>query len=246
MKLSSRDYFGKFRRLWVVAGAVALVLSPTLVSLGQQPDQKPCSEYSDRFDTFNLERWQEVLLYSKARGTLSVDNGWLSIGTPEDEPCEIQVYSLFCFDGDFDIQADYDLSGSKGLPVCRFNTGLVLQTLGDERSFKCYIAAAQKEEFLFRARLDVSGEKNLEKYKGRPAPKSGIIRIIRKAGRLSFLTRDDGEWRTLYTFTEPCQEKLRVRFKLQTSEDEEGMQACPVTVKFGKFQVNSCDKIIEE
>jgi hypothetical protein len=248
MQLSSRDCFRKICRLWIVAGAVALALSPTFAFSGQQSDQKPCSEYADRFDTFNPERWQEVLLYSKARGTVSADNGWLSIGTPEDEPCEIQVYSLFCFDGDFDIQADYDLSDSKGLglPLCRFNTGLVVQTLGDERSFKCYIAAAQKEDFLFRARLDVSGEKNLEKYKGRPAPKTGVIRITRKAGQLSFLTRGDGEWQTQYTFAEPCQEKLRVRFKLQTSEDEEGMQACPVTVKFGKFQVNSCDKIVDE
>jgi len=69
---------------------------------------------------------------------------------------------------------------------------------------------------------------------------------MRKAGLLSFLTHEEGEWRTVYTFLEPCEEKLRVRFKLQTSEDEEGMQACPVTVKYGKFQVNSCDKIVDE
>jgi hypothetical protein len=246
MRLFSRHYFRKFCRLWMVAGALALAFSPTLAALAQQSDQKPCSEYADRFDTFNPERWQEVLLYSKARGTVAVENGGLTLKTPKDEACEIQVYSLFAFEGDFDIQADYDFSDPKGLPQCRFNAGLVVQTLGDERSFKCYIAAAQKEDFMFRARLDVSGEKNLEKYKGRPAPKAGVIRIIRKAGQLSFLTRENGEWRTLYTFAEPCQEKMRVRFKLQTSEDEEGMQACPVTVKFANFTVNSCDKIVEE
>jgi hypothetical protein len=246
MRVFSRGCFNKSAHWWMAAGAMAVAMTSTLVASGQQSPPKSCSEYSDTFEAFNPERWQEVLLYSKARGKVSVDQGWLSISTAEDEPCEIQVYSLFSFDGDFDIQAEYDLAGSKGLPLCRFNTGLVVQTLGDEKSFKCYIAAAQKEDFLFRARLDVSGEKNLEKYKGRPAPMAGTIRIIRKAGQLSFLTLDAGEWRTLYTFAQPCRERLRVRFKLQTSEDEEGMQACPVTVKFANFQVNSCDKIVEE
>jgi|GEM_PF-2330663 len=230
----------------LVAVAAVLVLSYPHTSWGQQPNPNPCLEYSDRFATYNPERWQEVLLYSKARGRVSAEDGWLNIRTPKDEPCEIQVYSLFCFDGDFDLQADYDLSSSEGLPLCRFNTGLVMQTLGDERSYKCYLSAVQREDFRFRARLDVSGEKNLEKFKGRPAPARGAIRIMRKAGLLSFLTHEEGEWRTVYTFLEPCEEKLRVRFKLQTSEDEEGMQACPVTVKYGKFQVNSCDKIVDE
>jgi hypothetical protein len=235
-----------FFSLWITLAALGIGFSPSFAPAEQGPGQKGCAEYSDRFDTFNPERWQEVLLYSKARGKVSVDHGWLSISTAEDEPSEIQVYSLFSFDGDFDIQADYDLPGSKGLPLCRFNTGLVLQTLGDERSYKCYIAAAQKEDFLFRARLDASGEQNLEKHKGRPAPMAGTIRIIRKAGQLSFLTLESGEGRTLYTFAHSCQERLRVRFKLQTSEDEEGMQACPVTVRFANFKVNSCDKIVEE
>jgi hypothetical protein len=246
MHVFSRDCFRKFCRWWIVAGVIVLACSPAVTASGQQSDRKPCSEYSDPFDTYNPERWQEVLLYSKAQGAVAVENGGLTLTTPKDEACEIQVYSLFTFEGDFDIQADYDFSDPKGLPQCRFNTGLVLQTLGDERSYKCYIAAAQKEEFLFRARLDASGEKNLEKYKGRPAPKAGIIRIMRKSGQLSFLTLEAGEWRTLYTFAARCQEKLRVRFKLQTSEDEEGMQACPVTAKFAKFKVNSCAQIVEE
>jgi hypothetical protein len=246
MRVFSRDCFKKSCHLGMAAGAMAFALTFAGAVLAQQPPERACMEYSDPFEAFNPERWQEVLLYSKARGKISVDNGWLSISTPVDEPCEIQVYSLFSLDGDFDIQADYDLAGSKELPLCRFNAGLVVQTLGDEKSYKCYIAAAQKEDLLFRARLDVSGEKNLEKYKGRQAPRAGTIRIIRKEGQLSFLALDAGEWRTLHTFAGPCQEKLRVRFKLQTSEDEEGVQACPVTVKFDNFKVNSCDKIVDE
>ncbi len=246
MHLCSRDTFRKVFPLWMVAGAMTLALSFPLSASAQQLQERACSEYSDPFDAFNPERWQEVLLYSKARGSVAVEAGGLSLKTPKDEPCEIQVYSLFCLEGDFDIQAEYDFSGLGGLPLCRFNAGLVVQTLGDERSYKCYIAAAQKEDFLFRARLDLAGEKNLEQYKGRPAPGAGVLRIIRKAGQLSFLTLDAGEWRTLYTFAEPCREKLRVRFKLQTGEDEVGKQPCPVTVKFDNFRVNSCDKIVEE
>jgi len=105
------------------AVAAALILSNPHASWGQQPNPTPCLEYSDRFATYNPERWQEVLLYSKARGRVSAEDGWLNIRTPKDEPCEIQVYSLFCFDGDFDLQADYDLSSSESLPLCRFNTG---------------------------------------------------------------------------------------------------------------------------
>lgn len=236
-----------FSSPWIILAALSIGLFPILAPAAEPPPgQKGCAEYSDRFETYNPERWQEVLLYSKAHGKVSVENGWLSIRSAEDEPCEIQVYSLFAFDGDFDIQADYELPGSKDLPQCRFNAGMVVQTLGDERSYKCYIAAAQKEEFLFRSRLDASGEKNLEKHKGKPAPKAGVIRIIRKAGQISFLTLEAGEWRTVYTFLTSSQEKLRVRFKLQTSEDEEGFQVCPVTVKFANFQVNSCDKILED
>jgi hypothetical protein len=232
--------------LWLGAVVWGLVFLPSVAFPKQELHQKPCSDYSDHFDTLNPERWQEVLLYSKARGTVAVQDRWLHLKTPADEPCEIQVYSLFCFDGDFDIQADYDFANPGGLPLCRFNTGLVVQTLGDEKSYKCYIAAAQKEDFLFRGRVDVAGEKNLELYKGMPAPRAGVIRIVRKAGHLSFLTLEASAWRTLYAFVEPCHEKLRVRFKLQTSGDEENMQPCPVEVKFKNFTVNSCEKIVEE
>ena len=232
--------------LWTGVLILGLASSPSVASPKPELHQKPCSEYSDHFDTLNPERWQEVLLYSKARGTVAVQDRWLHLKTPVDEPCEIQVYSLFAFEGDFDIQADYDFSNPKGLPQCRFNTGLVLQTLGDEKSYKCYIAAAQKEDLLFRARLDASGEHNLEIFKGTPAPQAGVIRVLRKAGRLSFLTLEAGAWHTLYVFVEPCHEKLRLRFKLQTSGEQENMQACPVAVKFKNFTVNSCEKIVED
>lgn len=230
-------------RLFLLLG---IILLPFLAHAQQAPPQKPCSAYEDSFDTYHPHLWQEVLLYSKARGGVSAENGWLTLKTPKDEPCEIQVYSLFCFEGDFDIQAEYDFSDPAGLPLCRFNVGLVLQTPGDEVSYKCYIAAAQKEDFFFRGRLDAFGEKNLERYKGEAAPETGIIRIIRKEGHLSFLTFASGRWQTLYTFNKPCHEKLRVRFKAQTSGDDEGLLPCPITVKFDNFKVNACDRIVEE
>ena len=232
--------------LWIVAAALGAGSFASPASAQQEQSLKPCAEYSDRFDTYNTERWQDVLLYSKARGSVRVENGRLTLKTPKDEPCEVQVYSLFSFEGDFDIQANYDFSDPRELPLCRFNIGLVMQTLGDERSYKCYIAAAQKEQFFFRGRLDAFGDKNLEKYKGDSAPETGVIRIVRKAGQISFLTLEDGKWRTLYTFGEPCHEKLRVRFKAQTSGDDERLQPCPVTVKFGNFTVSSCDRIVQE
>ena len=246
MRIISSSGFTKFCCLWMVAIGWGVGFSSSFASSEQQSSQKPCSAYSDHFDVYNPERWQEVLLYSKTRGAVAVENGWLMLSTPKDEPCEIQVYSLFCFEGDFDIQTDYDFSTSTGLPSCRFNTGLVMQTLGDERSFKFYLAAAHKEAFFFRWRLDASGEENLEKFKSDEAPEKGVLRIVRKAGQVSCLTLQGGGWRTLHTFTERCDEKLRVRFKLQTSGEEEGMQPCPVTVKFNNFRVNSCDRIVEE
>lgn len=224
--------------------SILLSLSPPLAQ--QDLLRKPCETYSDPFETYNPERWQEVLLFSRAKGAVAVENGRLTIRTPQEEPCEIQVYSLFCFEGDFDLQVEYDFSDPKGVPPCRFNTGLVMQTLGDEYSYKCYLAAAQREDFFFRARLDAFGEKNLEKYKGLEAREAGVIRMVRKAGEISFLTLDGGGWRTVYTFRKPCHEKLRVRFKAQTSGDDEGLQPCPVTVKFDNFTVNSCDRIVEE
>ena len=232
--------------LWSVAATLGIVGLPSSALTQQEPLQKPCGAYSDHFETYNIVRWQEVLLYSRVQGVVAVENGRLTLRTPAEEPCEIQVYSLFSFEGDFDIQAEYDFSDPRGVPPCRFNIGMVMQTLGDEQSYKCYLAAAQKEDFFFRARLDAFGDKNLEKHKGHVAPDVGVIRMVRKAGQISFLTIEAGSWRTVYTFSKPCHEKLRVRFKAQTSGDDEGLQPCPVTVKFDNFTVNSCDRIVEE
>ena len=232
--------------LVILPATLGLAFFPLPATPQQMSSQKPCSAYSDPFDTYNTERWHEVLLYSKAWGAVTVENGSLILKTPKHEPCEIQVYSLFSFAGDFDLQAGYDFSNLEGLPLCRFNIGLVVQTLGDEKSYKCYLAAAEKEDLFFRGRLDAYGEKNLEKYKGEVAHETGVIRIVRKAGKISFLTLDADLWRVLYTFKEPCHERLRVRFKAQTSGDDEGMQPCPLKVKFDHFTVNSCDWIVEE
>lgn len=225
--------------------SVAL-LCPWMSCNAAQPLSKPCSGYSDSFDSYHPDRWQEVLLYSKAQGTVGVQRGKLVLETPKDEPCEIQVYSLFSLDGDFDVQASYAFAESVDLPACRFNAGFVLQTLGDEKSFKCYVAAAQKGTLFYRARADAQGERNLEIFKGAPAPQSGLIRVVRKEGTLSFLALGAEGWRTLYTFTETCDERLRFRFKLQTSGDEEGLEPCPVVVEFDEFTVNSCQRIVEE
>jgi hypothetical protein len=234
-----------FKRI-LFAAMLSILFFPSVAATQQPPLQKVCAEYSDPFDTYKAERWQEVLLYSKALGAVAVENGKLTLTTPKDEPCEIQVYSLFCLVGDFDIQADYDFSEPPQLPRCRFNAGLVVQTPGDQRSYKCYIAAAEKEDFFFRSRLDSSGDHNIERFKGTVAAQSGSIRIVRKGRHVSFLALEAGEWHTVYNFKEPSNEKLRVRFKLQTSGEDEGLQPCPVTVKFDNFKVNSCDGIVEE
>jgi hypothetical protein len=224
-----------------------LVGFPLNLAFSQQGGgQKECAKYSDHFDTYNPERWQEVLLYSRARGVVAVKKGRLLLKAPQkDEPSEIQVYSLFTFDGDFDIQADYDVSERVEAELCRFNAGIVLQTLGDEKSYKCYVAVTPGKDLFFRARLDLAGEDKLEKHKKGRALECGTIRITRKDGRLSFLILKGDEWYPIYNFRGPCREKLRMRFKLQTGDDEE-RQTCPATVRFDNFIVNSCDTIVQE
>lgn len=222
------------------------VFIPSSTFSSEQTTPESCAKYSDNFDSYNLDRWQDVLLYSKARGNVSATDGRLKLITPRDEPCEIQVYSLFSLEGDFDIQVAYDFTGPEDLPFCRFNAGMVLQTLGDEMSYKCYVAAAQKGRFFFRARADAFGERNIEKYKGDTAPEAGVLRMVRKDGSLSFMTQDGSSWRTLYTFSEPCRERLRIRFKLQTSAEDEGLEPCPVQISFDNFLINSCQNIVEE
>ena len=153
-----------------------LCLGPTFAEQAKQENE--CGKYSDAFDTYNIDRWQEVLLYSKAQGTVTVENGQLILNTPRNEPIEIQVYSLFTFSGDFDLQTDFDLSGIDPQEHCRFNAGVVMQTLGDEKSYKCYVAHVPRKGLFFRSRLDRFGEQNLEKQKLHPASQRGTIRVV--------------------------------------------------------------------
>lgn len=208
--------------------------------------KQQCAQYSDHFDTYNPERWHDVMLYSEGQADFAVKDGRLTIKSSQDTPCEVQVYSLFIFDGDFDIQVDYDLTAGDKLQSCRFNAGLVLQTLGDEKSYKSYVAMTPNKGLFFRGRLDRYGEQNIEKHKGNPAPERGTIRITRKKGNIDYLALVDGKWRNIYEFNEPCNENLRVRLKLQTGGDEEEGQTCPVQVRFDNFLVNSCDNIVAE
>jgi len=230
----------------LVSLALIVCLHPSSTFAQQRELQEKCAKYSDTFDTYDIERWQEVLLYSRGQGTVTVDNGQLVLKASEEEPTEIEVYALFTFLGDFDIQADYDISNQSESKNCRFNVGMVMQTLGDERSYKCYVAKSPQEGLFFRSRMDLSGEKNVEKHKGAPAQKCGKIRIIRKDNVVSFSVLKDNMWTEIYGFQEPCKEKLRLRFKLQTANEEAMWRTCPAVVKFDNFIVNSCDIIVQE
>ena len=230
----------------LVSLALIVCLHSSLAFAQQRELQEKCGKYSDAFDTYDIERWQEVLLYSRAQGTVTVDNGQLVLKASEEKPTEIEVYALFTFLGDFDIQADYDISNQSESKNCRFNAGMVMQTLGDERSYKCYVAKSPQEGLFFRSRMDLSGEKNVEKHKDAPAQKCGKIRIIRKDNVVSFSVLKDNMWTEIYGFQEPCKEKLRLRFKLQTANEEAMWRTCPAIVKFDNFIVNSCDIIVLE
>lgn len=217
-------------------------------SSGFAAGAEDCSKYSDSFDAYHAERWQEVLLYSEAKAGFAIRDGRLMLNTPADEPCEVQVYSLFTFEGDLDVQVDYDIVNAAELrsDSCRFNTGLVLQTLGDEQSYKCYVAMTPEKGLLYRARVDQFGEQGVEIFKENPAPPRGTLRLTRQTGEVRFLVLEKGQWVTIYEFQKPCREKLRIRFKLQTGGDREPHQSCPVQVNFDNFKVNSCSRIIEE
>ena len=143
---------------------------------------------------------------------------------------------------------EYDLSHQKRIKDCRFNSGVVLQTIGDEISYKYYVATRPKKDLFYRFRLDKFGEKNIEKHKGTKAPQEGKIRIIRRSGQITFWNiNDGGGWEKIFTFKQLCHEKLRLRFKLQTSEPEaEKGNTCPVIVRFDNFVVNTCDQVIAD
>lgn len=230
--------------LFAALAAVLFWVPPPGLAAGGED----CAKYSDSFDAYHAERWQEVLLYSAAKAGFAIRDGRLMLNTPANEPCEVQVYSLFTFEGDLDVQVDYDIVNAAQLrsKECRFNTGLVLQTLGDEQSYKCYVAMTPEKGLLYRARVDQFGEQGLETFKENPAPPAGALRLKRQSGQIQFLVLDKGQWVTMYEFQKPCREKLRIRFKLQTGGDREPHQSCPVQVNFDNFKVNSCSRIIEE
>lgn len=232
---------------------------PPVAAQSTDGDAAPaCAAYSDAFNDFNPLRWQTVLFYSEAPdrifiesqdwGKAFVEGGGLTLAALADSPIEIQVYSLFTFSGDFDVEADYRILEPADPTGCRFNAGLVLQTLDGEINYKCYVAETPDKGLLYRARLDRFGEINREKYLGGEAAPAGVIRVARRGGRIAFFVKEETGWTEFCRFERPTTEKLRARFKLQTSDETGDAKsgACPVRVAFEGFRVNDCEGIQEE
>lgn len=230
----------------------ALFMLPLLLfgtpSFSAENPPVPCESVNDSFDRLDPTRWAEVLILSQSRGSVRVEEGKLLLSARDSNPHEIQVYSLFTLSGDFDIQVAYRFPAEKDtIAPCRFNSGIVVQTLDDSLSYKGYVASKPDRKLIFRSRLDRHGEENMEKFQTRPAPANGFLRLTRRDGRMVFRTWDGNGWTVTYPFGERCTEKMRVRFKLQTGGDDDGAeQACPVTVAFDDFQVNQCETVILE
>lgn len=205
-----------------------------------------CSTYSDQFDYLDISRWQEVLLYSDVHGEIGVESGRIVLRAHQQAPSEIQVYSLFTLEGDFDIQIDYKVIHKGRKDLCRFNTGMIFQTLGDELSYKCYISKRPNKKLVYTGRVDKFGEDNQERRKGGKAPDKNRIRVVRKSGNITFYSFSDEGWQVQTAFEEPCTENLRIRLKLQTTGDDETTGGCPAIVGFDNFRVNTCTSIIDE
>jgi hypothetical protein len=230
---------------------MTVLFTASLLLAGLSPaaaaETVPCGAVNDSFDRLDPARWAEVLLLSPSRGTVRVDKGRLLLTATDAKPHEIQVYSLFTLSGDFDVQVAYQFPAEKdAISPCRFNSGIVAQTLDDRLTYKGYVASKPERELIFRSRLDRHGEENIEKFQTRPAPANGILRLTRRDGRMVFRTWDGKDWRVTYPFSERCTEKMRVRFKLQTGGDAGAEQSCPVTVAFDDFQVNHCETVTLE
>ncbi|MFP4308756.1 MAG: hypothetical protein ACLFRG_16285 [Desulfococcaceae bacterium] len=225
----------------LLTGLIGIALPPAVAA--QTP--VPCDSVNDPFHRLHPDRWDEVLLLSPLPGSVRAENGRLLLETTDHDPHEIQVYSLFTLSGDFDIQVDYNVPAENpSLTPCRFNGGLVVQTVDDRLGYKAYVSSKPDRRLLFRGRLDRFGEDNLEKYQIRPAPDTGVLRLTRRDGRIVFRAWVDGEWDVVYPFRERCREELRVRFKLQTGGKTETPQACPVTLALDNFKVNHCGKLV--
>ncbi|WP_299983586.1 hypothetical protein [Desulfobacula sp.] len=196
--------------------------------------------FSDTFEFYDETKWATVLLYSKSQGIVSVKDEKLVLEAPNYEPCEIEIYALFTFEGDFDIQSDYSIQYTPGEEKCRFNAGIVMQTLGDETSYKTYAAVNPGKKPFSRTRVDLEGENNIEKYKGAFIDQDGSFRIVKENNIISSYKKDEGKWRLIYQFKKPSLEKLRMRFKLQTG-DSQGPEneACPTIITFDNFKINS-------
>lgn len=140
-----------------------ILILPTLKIIAEQEPINPCEEHSDSFKTYDMEKWQDVLLYSQAKGAVSVKQGELFLSTPQKKPTEIEVYSLFSLIGDFDLQIDYHIYQNNNHRKCRFNSGIVMQTLDDEKSYKFYVSEKPGKGLLFTGRHDIENKINKEK-----------------------------------------------------------------------------------
>lgn len=234
-------------RVAVLLSALCLFLAPIWLHAEQETRMTDCKKYSDSFDKLNRDHWYPALSYSEPPGKAFCEKGALILQTPSDEPCEIQVYSLFTLDGDFDISTGYEiLAGSEG-DNCRLNAGLVLTAEGDEDlSYKALVGITPPKKPVYRARLDRQGLETMEskKFKEFAAPVQGRLRVVRKAGKITFLAEQDGKDKTVFEFETPCDRKLRVRFKLTTGSGRNMQDACMSVVSFSDFTLDSCQGVV--
>ncbi|MEW5734131.1 MAG: hypothetical protein AB1921_04705 [Thermodesulfobacteriota bacterium] len=233
-------------RVAILLAALCIFAAPYWLHADQDMQKTDCAKYSDDFDKLDRDRWYPALGYSEHHGKAFCDKGGLILQTPSDEPCEIQVYSLFTLEGDFDISVGYEiLAGTEG-PSCRMNTGLVLTADGNEDiSYKALVGVTPPGKTVYRARLDRLGIQMVEKkkFKEFPAPAAGRIRVVRKDGRITYFATEDGKEQTVYEFEQPCDSKLRVRIKLTTGSSEAMQDACISAVSFSDFTVASCQGV---
>ena len=206
--------------------------------------QTGCHPFSDSFSIIDPSRWQPIFLYSKVRGQATIDKSRLALTAPANTACEIQVYSLFLLEDDFDIELDYDVTPLAENSDCIFNGGLVLQTTDDTYSYKCYLSQKKETGLIYRTRFDRYGETKLEIAKLKKAPMTGVLRIVRKKGIVSLRSFQDKKWEELYRFQTPLTAPLRIRLKLETrTESNEDNHCDNQTILFDNFKINSCSAI---
>jgi hypothetical protein len=206
-----------------------------------------CAAYSDTFEFMDPDKWADILLLSESPGIVSIKDGRLVLEAPDPVPCETQVYALFTFENDFDLQADYEFFITSPGDNCSLNAGIVMQTLMDEKSYKVYASLSPGKPLYFKARADQEGENKIEDFKGDSIDDKGSLRVVKKDNVLSAYHGTDNQWQLMYRFSTPSDEKLRLRFKLQTYPGTQtGESACPAQMAFDNFTINSCTRIIAE